>query len=187
MYSSPSQLNVQVPYEIAGAATTDIKVVNQNIVNPLSETRTVSVAQRQPSLFLSRAALLSAIPGWSLCGGLAIMGQAAAALNADGTLNDCTNPAPAGTPVTVIMNGAGVTVPAFPTGALYPSPAVALTPSLDPGSFTGTTVTATETIPGVITGVAQVQLVPGQLSQLLIDPKLDGTPLRERVIVVWTR
>jgi uncharacterized protein (TIGR03437 family) len=187
LYSSPSQLNVQVPYEIAGAATVDVNVVNKKLVNPLAESYPVSAAQRQPSLFLSTAALLSPIPGWSLCGGIAVMGQAAVALNADGTLNDCTNPAPAGTSVTLILNGLGQTAPAFATGSLFPSPAVALTPSLDPGSFTGTTVTATETIPGTISGVAQVRLVPGQLPQLLIDPKLDGTPLRERVIVIWTR
>ncbi len=86
---------------------------------------------------------------------------AAVALNADGTLNDCTNPAAAGSMVMVFLNGFGQMTPALETGAIASSPAVALTPSLDPGQFTGTTVIATTTVPGSITGVAQARLQAG--------------------------
>jgi hypothetical protein len=99
-----------------------------------------------------------------------IFGQTAAALNADGTVNDCTNPAPAGTPVTVILNGAGA----------------APVPPFDPGPFTGTTVIAQQTIPAAITGIVQVQLRPGGPT-LLNGASIGGVPVRERVIQVWTK
>jgi hypothetical protein len=91
--------------------------------------------------------------------------------------------------VTVFLNGFGPATPALATGAIVTSPPIDLAPSLDPGSFTGTTVIATTTVPGSITGVAQVQLTVGGASgqdSLLNGPSLAGIPLRERVVLVWT-
>jgi uncharacterized protein (TIGR03437 family) len=187
LYSSDQQINVQVPFEIAGASTVQMQIVNKQIVNPVSETRTVGVVERQPSIFLSTAALASPFPGLSVCGAATKFGQTALALNSDGTVNDCTNPAIAGTMVTVFLNGFGVVTPALGTGVISPSPAVTLAPSMDPGPFTGTTVIATKSLPGSITGVAQVQLQAGAGPGLLNGPTLAGTPLRERVILIWTR
>jgi uncharacterized protein (TIGR03437 family) len=155
----------------------------------VSETQTVGVVERQPSIFLSQAATASPFPTFSACGGETAYGQAALALNADGTVNDCTNPASVGSKVTIFLNGFGPASPALATGVIARSP-VALTPSLDPGPFTGTTVIATSSDPGSITGVAQVQLLPGGASgtnTLLNGASLAGTPTRERVIVIWTR
>jgi uncharacterized protein (TIGR03437 family) len=146
------------------------------------------VVQRQPAIFLSPAALGSALPGWSTCGTQQAFGQAALALNADGTLNDCDNPATAGSMVTVFLNGFGPATPSLATGVIAPSPAIDVTPSLDPGfPFPGTTTIATQSLPGSITGVAQVQLQSGGQSTLLNGPTLAGTPLRERVIRIWIR
>ena len=89
--------------------------------------------------------------------------------------------------VTVFLDGFGSVTPALGTGVIAQSPAVALAPSLDPGPFTGTTVIATTSVPGSITGVAQVQLRAGGQNVLLNGPTLAGTPLRERVILIWTR
>jgi uncharacterized protein (TIGR03437 family) len=186
VYSGPQQINVQVPFEIAGANTVQMRVTSLNVTNPFIETRTLAVNAREPSVFLSAAALESVLPGFSTCGGATVFGQTAVALNADGTLNDCSNPAAAGTPVTVFLNGFGVTTPPLGTGAISPAPAVALTPSMDPGPITGTTVIATQTAPGVLSGVAQVQLQPGGRT-LLNGPSLGGVPLRERLILVWTK
>jgi uncharacterized protein (TIGR03437 family) len=187
LYSSSQQINVQVPYEIAGASTVQMQVFSKQITNPVSEARTLGVVARQPAVFLSPAALASPLPGWSTCGKSAVFGQAALALNADGTVNDCTNPASAGSAVTVFLGGFGPATPALATGAIAKGPAVALSPSLDPGPFTGTTVIATKSLPGSITGVAQVQLQAGGQTALLNGPTLAGTPLRERVILIWTR
>jgi uncharacterized protein (TIGR03437 family) len=190
LYSSTQQINVQVPYQIAGASTVQMQVSSQQIANPVSETRTLAVAARQPAIFLSQAALESPFPGWSTCGGATALGQAALALNADGTVNDCTNPAAAGSVVTVFLGGFGPVTPALGTGVIAPSPAASLAPSLNPGNFTGTTVIATTSLPGSITGVAEVRLQAGGgggENVLLNGPTLDGTPLRERVILIWTR
>ena len=170
LYSEAQQINVQAPFEIAGASTVQMRVVSLDVTNPFIETRTLGVAAREPAIFLSAAALLSPIPGFSTCGSAMIFGQTAAALNADGTVNDCTNPAPAGTPVTVILNGAGA----------------APVPPFDPGPFTGTTVIAQQTIPAAITGIVQVQLRPGGPT-LLNGASIGGVPVRERVIQVWTK
>jgi uncharacterized protein (TIGR03437 family) len=190
LYALGQQINVQVPFGIAGASNVQMQVVNQESTNPVSETQTLAVVERQPSIFLSQAAIGSPYPGFSACGGATLYGQTALALNADGTVNDCSNPASAGSKVTIFLNGFGPTTPALATGAIAKSPAVALTPSLDPGEFTATTVIATTSDPGSITGVAQVQLLPGGASgpnTLLNGASLGGTPTRERVIVIWTR
>ena len=170
-----------------------MQVVSQQIDNPVSETRTVGVVERQPAIFLSQAALASPFPGRSACGGATTLttalGQAALALNADGTVNDCANPASAGSAVTVFLGGFGPVTPALGTGEIATGPA-ALAPSLNAGSFSGTTVIATTSLPGSITGVAQVQLQGGGgggQDVLLNGPTLAGTPLRERVILIWTR
>jgi uncharacterized protein (TIGR03437 family) len=190
LYSSAQQINVQVPYEIAGASTVRMQVFSQQIANPVSETRTLGVVERQPAIFLSPAALESPLPGWSTCGQMEAFGQVALALNADGTVNDCTNPAIAGSVVTVFLGGFGPVTPALETGVIAQGPAVSLAPSLDPGPLTGTTVISTKSVPGYLTGIAQVQLQAGAAggeNVLLIEPTLAGTPLRERSILIWTR
>jgi uncharacterized protein (TIGR03437 family) len=198
LYSSAKQINIQVPYEITVAAPgtvsgsgspsmVQMRVVSNQIPNPVSETLTLGVVDRQPAIFLSQAALTSPYPGMSVCGGATALGQAALALNEDGTVNDCANPAIAGSKITVFLNGSGAVTPALGTGVIAPSPAVALTPSLTPGPSTGTTVIATTSVPGAITGLAQVKLQDGGQSALLNGPTLDGTALRERVILIWTR
>jgi uncharacterized protein (TIGR03437 family) len=187
LYSAADQINVQVPYEIGGASAVQMEVVNRNTPAALSETRTLGVADRQPAIFLAPSALESPIPGWSVCGGSAIFGQAALALNQDGTVNSCDNPAAPDSTVTVFLNGFGATTPALPTGAIAQNPAVELAPSIDPGNFTGTAALATRSLPGSISGVDQVQLHPGNPITLLNGPSLAGVPLRERVIVIWTR
>src|ERR1039458_8316353 len=59
LYSSAQQINVQVPYEIAGAGTVEMQILSQQIANPVSETRTLGVVARQPAIFLSQAAMTS--------------------------------------------------------------------------------------------------------------------------------
>jgi uncharacterized protein (TIGR03437 family) len=186
LYTSAQQINVQVPFEIAGASSVQMQLVSQQVASPVSETQTLSVVERQPSIFLRPDAFESPFPGWSVCGGQQVLGQAAVALNADGTLNDCTNPAAAGSKVTVFLNGFGPVTPALATGAIAKNPPLSLTPSLDPGSFTGTTVIATTSVPGSITGIAEARLQPGGQTVLLNGPSLGATPLRERVILIWT-
>ncbi len=75
LYSSAQQINVQVPFEIAGASTVQMQVLNQQVTNPVSETHTLGVIERQPSIFLSQAAVSSPYPAWSACGSSTEYGQ----------------------------------------------------------------------------------------------------------------
>jgi uncharacterized protein (TIGR03437 family) len=115
-------------------------------------------------------------------------GAAAVALNADGTLNDCGNPAMAGSVVTLFVNGLGPVTPALATGAIAAAPPVALSPGrlVVAGSVGSTTLS----LPGAITGVAQWQLeLPpdSPAGPYAVAPLLDGMALREPAILVWTR
>ena len=192
LYSSAQQINVQVPYEIAGQTTVQMQVIDKQIPLVLSETRTLGVVERQPAVFLSRAAWESPFPGYSVCGGLVAIGEAAVALNADGTLNDCTNPAMAGSVVTVFVDGLGTVTPALATGAIAPAPPVTLSPVVEAlDRNLAPLVSTTTSVPGAITGVAQVRFeVPpslGPLAPFTVTPMVVGKNLRERLILIWTR
>ena len=191
LYSSGQQINVQVPYEIAGQSTVEMQVTDQKTPLPLSESLTLGVAERQPAVFVTQAASQSLYPGYTVCGGVMVFGAAAVALNVDGTLNDCSNPAIAGSVVTVFVDGLGPVTPALSTGAIASAPPVALTPGVTVsdaglGPITSTTLSS----PGAITGVAQLQLqlpkglAPGPYQ---VAPMLGGTLLRVRLILIWTR
>jgi uncharacterized protein (TIGR03437 family) len=106
-------------------------------------------------------------------------------------LNDCGNPATAGSTLTLFVDGLGVVTPALTTGAIATAPAVALTPAVtvsDP--HVNSLPAATLTIPGTVTAVQQV---PVQLPKsakpgaYLLAPSLNGASLRERAVVVWVR
>jgi uncharacterized protein (TIGR03437 family) len=66
-----------------------------------------------------------------VCGKTVASGAAVVALNSDGTLNDCANPAIDGSVVTVFLNGLGPVTPAQPTGVMTAAPAATLVPALD--------------------------------------------------------
>jgi uncharacterized protein (TIGR03437 family) len=192
LYSAAQQINVQVPYEIAGQTSVHMQVIDQQTPLPVSETLTLGVVERQPTVFLTPAASGSLFPGYTVCNGVMAFGAAAVALNADGTLNYCSNPAMAGSIVTVFLDGLGPVTPALATGTIAAAPPVALAPGVaaldsNPAPITSTTLS----LPGAITGVAQLQLqLPKGLASAgpySVTPTLAGTPLRERLILVWTR
>jgi uncharacterized protein (TIGR03437 family) len=191
LYSGAQQINVQVPFEVGGQSTVQMQVIDQQATLPLSETITLGVVKRQPAIYLTPAAVGSVFPESTLCGGVFTFGVAALAMNADGSLNDCANPAIAGSVVTVFVNGLGPVTPALATGEIATAPPIPLTPGLAAFNADDSPVpTSTLSLPGAITGVSQVQF---QLPQALsagpyaFGPTLDGAPLRERFIVVWTR
>ena len=192
LYSSAQQINVQVPYEIAGQTTVQMQVIGKQVPLPLSETRTLGVVERQPAIFLSPDASGSPFPGYTVCGGMVAIGEAAMALNADGTLNDCTNPAIGGSVVTVFLDGLGQVTPSLATGAIAQAPPVTLTPGVDAvDSNLAPVVSTTGSLPGSITGVAQVELkLPrssGPLAPFPVRLTVVGKTLRVRLILIWMR
>jgi uncharacterized protein (TIGR03437 family) len=178
LFTSSEQINVQVPYEIAGQHSVEIEVVNSGV--GLIEPKTVAVVPRQPSVFLAQDALLSAVPGFFRCTDFfSSSNQHSVALNADGTLNTCANGAVPGSKVTIFLNGMGQTQPAQVTGAFNHGPSVKIAPGA-----TGSGIIATTTSPGSISGVAQVQLRATTTGFLEVSPVVAGVPTREP-IVIW--
>jgi uncharacterized protein (TIGR03437 family) len=173
LYTSDIQVNVQVPYEIAGMTQLTMQV------SPVLESYTLAVVERQPSVFLSASAFTQPVFDNAECNGQGIAGLQALALNADGTQNSCANPATSGSTVTIFLNGLGVTSPAQSTGAISSS-AFAITPSA-----TGTDVLSTMTLPGSIDGIAQVQL---QVSSTQSNALQVGTFLvRGPGVLIWVQ
>lgn len=177
LYTSGEQINIQVPYEIAGQDSVEMQVVS--LVQGLMERKTLPVVQRQPSVFLSPDALLSDVPGNSYCGNAFSRAQHALALNADGTLNTCLHGAQPGSTVTIFMNGLGLTQPPQVTGTIVAGPPLAIAPGA-----TGTGILSTTTFPGAISGVAQVQLQPTSAGFAEVVPMVAGVAAREPV-VIW--
>jgi uncharacterized protein (TIGR03437 family) len=177
LFAGGDQVNVQVPYEIVGHASAEMDVLNANL--GLMERAAVAVQPRQPSVFLAQDALLSAVPGYFYCGNGVSRNQHALALNADGTLNSCSNGARPGSVVTIFLNGVGQTQPAQKTGATNSGPAVKVTPTA-----TGSGVVSTTTSPGSNSGVAQVQVRAASAGFLELSPTISGIPAREP-IVIW--
>lgn len=103
-YASSGQLNVQVPYEIAGATSAELTV---RVNGQSSDAVRIPVLPARPNLF-PRV--------W----------------NQDGSVNSRENPTSAGSAVVLYATGQGVTVPASRTGAkpmngTYPTPAAPVT------------------------------------------------------------
>ena len=97
-YVSASQVNIQIPYEVAGQSQASVSVSYNGTA---SSAQAVQIAASAPRLY----------PG---------------VFNADGSLNSAANPAPVGSIVILFATGAGVTNPQSITGKgaaePYPQP-----------------------------------------------------------------
>ncbi|MEO8660069.1 MAG: SBBP repeat-containing protein [Bryobacteraceae bacterium] len=192
LYSSAQQINVQVPFELAGQTSAQMQVNNNRIPLHLSETHTLAVADRQPAIFLSLAALSSEIPGYTRCGKTVAIGPAALAVNADGTLNDCTNPAAGGSTITLFVNGLGQVTPALTTGTIAPSQPLSIAAGVEIFDPTLSPVdTMTTTLPGALEGVSRVQFqvpaAPASNAAYPVTPRVLSVNVRERLALIWVR
>jgi uncharacterized protein (TIGR03437 family) len=148
IYVSSSQINVSVPWEISGRGSTIMTVtVNGNLV----ASRAFVVAPSAPALFVDTSGPVS--DGDSFF--------PAIALNSDGARNSSANPAPAGSTVTIFLNGAATYAGNVPpmTGSINsPNPDPVATPvavsagtvQLESGPLTPW--------PGVLSGLYQIQV-----------------------------
>jgi len=141
-YAQNGQVNVQAPYELAGAATANIQVIYNGVI---AGQTTVAVTDTAPAIFT--------------------MGQGTgqvAALNQDGTLNSTANPALRGSVVTLFATGEGQTTPSGVDGGVSasPYPAPLGTVSLRVGGYPAEILFAQEA-PGLV-GVLQINAqLPG--------------------------
>ncbi len=159
-YVSASQINVIVPYEIAGRSTTTVTVVYQSQTSAgISQV----IASQAPGIYT-----------FSATGA----GQASV-LNQNGTLNGppsglviggqtvSTTPAAVGTVIAVYMTGGGQTSPASSTGTVTPVAQLYKLPVTVTATINGVNapVQFAGAAPGLVTGVIQVNLlVPAGVS-----------------------
>jgi uncharacterized protein (TIGR03437 family) len=144
LYASGGQINVQAPYEIAPRPTVQVQISNGALV----ASRDYAVTTIQPSAFVR--------PEWSACLGSIVEAEQAVALNGDGTVNSCANPAILGTTVTVFVNGMGAAAQGIASGKVSTSPGSAMNV---PVTVTGAgSLVSAESVPGTINGVWEVRV-----------------------------
>jgi uncharacterized protein (TIGR03437 family) len=136
-YTSATQINAIVPYEIAGRATTTMQVIYRGTP---STSLNLQVAPAAPGFFL--------IPGTTQ----------AASINQNGTINGLQAPAPRNTSIVLYATGEGPTTPAGVTGRVIP---------LDPNQLKHPVAPVTVTIGGRPAEVQYVGSAPGFVSGAL--------------------
>lgn len=141
LHTSATEIDVAVPYEIAGRATTMLVVTYKNTSSaPLN----LNVAASAPGISVNAA------------------GQALIA-NADGSMNTPDNPATAEDTITINGTGEGATSPAGVTGLVIPADgSVSTTPVLPVVVTIGgmpAQVVSSGSVPGQVSGTFQVSVV----------------------------
>jgi uncharacterized protein (TIGR03437 family) len=143
LYTSPSQVNAIVPFEVSGQTVTTIQVINQGIE---SAAWGVPVTASAPGIFTRNQS-----------------GQGpAAVLNQDSTVNSPTNPALGGTAIQIFATGGGQTSPPSATGTItQPPPMLPLPVAVFIGGLQAQVIYA-GAAPQEVSGVVQVNAVVPQ-------------------------
>ena len=183
-YVSEHQVNLQAPYEIAGTPQMNLNLTYSDVNGKsVSGSRTIGVTASNPVAFLSQPSIFNqTFP---------------LALNADGTVNSGTNPAAAGSVVTIFFDGLGVTSPQPVSGLVNASPAPLNLPFVVTPYCNGTycslapAFASASPLSGSISGVTQVQLLapanpnPRRGLQTLFSLSVGGTPVRDLNLSFW--
>jgi uncharacterized protein (TIGR03437 family) len=186
LYVGTEQINFQAPFEIAGTASANIDFGSS--LNGISDSLKLPIVATNPGAFLNTPPDASITP----CiyeSSASLSGMFPLALNPDGSINACANPAPAGSVVTLFLDGLGVTSPAQMTGAISPNPG----PVLDSPVITangGVTVISVSALPGAISGVWQVALQipanePSGGNQVSLAA--GSVPVRDANLIIWVK
>jgi len=145
-FSSAGQVNAIVPYEVAGKATTQVKVADQS---GTSAPVTLNVQATTPAVF-----------------SLDFSGQGnGAILNQDNSLNGKANPAARGSTVQIFLTGGGVTSPASTDGWITTQvggqfPMLAAQPvTVTIGGVAVTQINYAGGAPGAVAGLTQINVV----------------------------
>ncbi len=135
LYASATQVNAIVPWEIAGA-TAQVQVEYTGTRSPSFN---VSVVAASPGVFPLTAA-----------------GQAAA-INQDGTINGPTNPALAGSVISIYGTGTGLTSPPSVTGSIPLVAASNVLPAMVTINNVGAPVQYAGAAPGLVSGATVIK------------------------------
>ena len=184
LYVGAEQINFQAPFEIAGAA--QAKIDFASAVSHLSDSSTLPIVASNPVAFLNEPVPPPALSPCIYTSSASLSATFPLALNRDGSLNTCLNPAPAGTVVTLFLDGLGVTSPAQVAGAVNTSPGAPL--NLPVVASNGLTVVSASALPYSISGVWQVNIrIPANQPSGGNQTSLSagGVPVRDANLVVW--
>jgi uncharacterized protein (TIGR03437 family) len=157
LYASNQQMNLQAPYEIAGSSQVELALTLPQD-SGVAESVTLAEVTAQPAAFLTLPpASISSCP---LDGGVYTGGPVALAFNADGSQNTCFNQAPAGTTVTMFLQGLGV-IGSAATAQVNTSPTPLTLPVTITEPDIGSVVSANALV-GSLAGIWQVgvQIAP---------------------------
>ncbi len=189
LYAGANQINAQVPFEVAGAGAVEMKLTSQTPGGePVDDVRTLRVVAASPALFRSRETQ-------PLCGNFA-QGQevlAPLARNPDGSFNSSCNPAPAGSTVTLYVNGAGTLGIGEATGRIAPQPAATVNLGIANGYIEllpAAAVTGATTMPGSISGLVQIQVkLPDYTSDGFFQLNLQqgAISFRDTGAIIWAK
>jgi uncharacterized protein (TIGR03437 family) len=160
-YVSPTQINVIVPWEIAGRTSTNIVVSYNNVPSASIPEQVVPVA---PGIYTQNATGSGQAAAVNLSPTAASIYNGPAGQVFPGT-NVTMAPAAAGTAIALYLTGGGLTSPASVTGTINPPAAVPLAGwTQGSGTVTATiggqpaTVLYAGAAPTLITGVVQINL-----------------------------
>lgn len=131
LYVAEDQINVIVPYEIAGQAITHVTVISHGMV---SATFTVPVADAAPGVFtLDETGTGQAIASNLTGSSAGSLNGPASGIMIGGTLV-ATQPADAGSFISILATGGGQTTPASATGSVSPGDSLLVLKDWSPGS-----------------------------------------------------
>ena len=183
LYTSPDQVNIVVPYEIAGK--TGVTMDYASTFRGFRQTGSLRLAVTPQSP--------SAFEAWKpvdYCGrnDSALLDPIAFALNADGSVNGCKNPAAPGSVLTLFINSGGVP-PATPVTGLI---AAAATPINLPVSATSSgeqlEVVRFSLDPGSVNSVWRLELrMPQRTGAIELTPRIGGVSLMQGSVAVWLK
>jgi uncharacterized protein (TIGR03437 family) len=187
LYVDGQQINFQAPFGIAGAAQANIGFTST--LSHLSDSRTLPIVASNPVAFLNEPVPPPALSPCIYESSASDNGTFPLAINPDGSLNTCQNPAPAGSVVTLFLVGLGVTSPTQATGAITPTPGPILSSPVVNANG-GVTVVSVSALPGAISGVWQVGLQlpanePAGGNQVSLSA--GSTAVRDANLIVWVR
>ncbi|MGH9593466.1 MAG: hypothetical protein ACRD5L_10275, partial [Bryobacteraceae bacterium] len=175
LYSAQNQINVQVPYEIAGQ--TNVKLEIDDPDGRVVGAQQLGVLPSQPSAFSNGT--------FVICQSAVAAPFLTLALNSDGSVNSCANPATPGSTVTVFVNALGAAAPGLVTGKIAPSPATALSVPITVSGDAEFVSAASD--PGSVSGVwaVKVKLAPTN-APANFTLAIGGRTLRDP-LAVWAK
>jgi uncharacterized protein (TIGR03437 family) len=166
LYVGGEQINFQAPYGIAGAAQANIEFASS--LSDISDSPTLPIVASNPAAFLNTAAPSTALATCTIESAASVNAVLPLALNPDGSVNTCLNPAAPGSTVTLFLNGLGVTS----------TPVVTVRGS----------AASVSAAPGATSGVWQVSIrisANAGAGGNQISLTANGTPVRDGNLVVW--